>query len=86
VASRIFGIIGALFLLLGLAALIHPRIEMPAQKTEVEIHSHKVLLETRRIVTVPWMVGGVLALGGAAMIFLGTRAAPETAPPKRRGQ
>jgi hypothetical protein len=72
-ASKIFAIIGTLFLLLGLAALIHPRIEMPAQKTEVEINSHKVLLETRRIVTIPWVVGGVLALGGAAVIFLSTQ-------------
>jgi hypothetical protein len=72
-ASRTFAIVGTLFLLLGLAALIHPRIEMPAHKTEVEINSHKVLLETTRIVTIPWIVGGVFALGGAAVIFLSTK-------------
>lgn len=72
-ASKGLAIIGALFLLFGVAALIHPRVEMPARKSELEINSHKVVLETRRIVTVPWPFGGVLALSGAVVLLLGVR-------------
>jgi hypothetical protein len=73
VASRGLTITGALFLLFGVAALIHPRIEMPAHKSELEINSQKVILETRRIVTLPWFFGGFLAVSGAAVILLGVR-------------
>jgi hypothetical protein len=72
-ASKTYVIVGIVFVLLGLAALIHPRLEMPAQRSEVQIGSQKIKLETRRIVTIPPAIGGLLALAGAGVIFLGAR-------------
>jgi hypothetical protein len=65
---------GAILVLLGLAALIHPRVAMPARRTEVQVLGQQLLVETRRIVTIPPILGGLLILAGAGLIFLGPRA------------
>jgi hypothetical protein len=66
-------VIGVLFILLGLLALIHPRIPMPARKTEVEVAGQRLLIETRRIVTIPSILSGLLIVAGASLMILGPR-------------
>jgi len=64
---------GAALFLLGLAALIHPRLKMPARKTEVEVIGQKLEIETQRIITIPVIWSALAIAGGAAMVFLGSR-------------
>jgi len=66
-------LLGAAFLVLGLVSLIHPRVEMPARKTEVEVVGQKLLIETRRIVTIPPILSGLLMVAGIGLMVLGPR-------------
>jgi hypothetical protein len=66
-------LIGAVFILLGLLAVIHPRVEMPAHKAEVQVVGQKLLIETRRIVTIPPILSGLLIVAGLALILFGPR-------------
>jgi len=65
--------LGAAFVVLGLLALIHPRVEMPAQKTEVQVGGQKLLIETRRIVTIPPILSGLVMVAGIGLMLLGPR-------------
>ncbi|MGH9692170.1 MAG: hypothetical protein ACRD4C_14025 [Candidatus Acidiferrales bacterium] len=71
--GRVWLVSGIVLILLGIGALIRPNIEMPAKREEVHIQQQRVLIETRRIVSVPRLLSGLLILGGAGLIFLGTR-------------
>jgi hypothetical protein len=71
--TKAFVVLGVLFVLGGLAALIHPRSLLPAQKSDTTIGSDRYIIETRRIVTVPPIVGALPLIIGAGLIFLGTR-------------
>jgi len=71
--NRATTLVGAVFILLGLAALIHPRVEMPARKTEVQVVGQRLLIETRRIVTIPPILSGFLVIAGLGLILLGPR-------------
>jgi hypothetical protein len=73
VKFNFFVIFGILLTLLGLAALLHPEIKMPAKREELEIGPMKVPVETRRIVKVPPAVGGLIIVCGAGLVFLGAR-------------
>ncbi|HXW61712.1 MAG TPA: hypothetical protein VEJ45_03875 [Candidatus Acidoferrales bacterium] len=66
-------LVGAVFILLGLLALIHPRVEMPARKTEVQVVGQKLLIETRRIVTIPSILSGLLVVAGMSLMIFGPR-------------
>lgn len=66
-------ILGVVVIGLGIAALVHPRVMMPASHREVEIGSRKVIMETRRIVEVPRILGAVIIVCGAGLVFLGAR-------------
>jgi hypothetical protein len=70
---NIFAIVGVVVIALGIAALIHPRVVMPSSHREVEIGNRKVIMETRRIVDVPPIFGGLIILCGAGMVFLGAQ-------------
>ena len=66
-----FAITGALFLIVGIAGFVHPRVLMPA-KTDVSSRGgQKVIIETRRIVTIPAPMSGCALLAGGLLIFLG---------------
>jgi hypothetical protein len=62
---------GAVLILLGLASLIHPRVDMPARRTEVQVLGQRLLVETRRIVTIPILVSSLLIATGAGLLMLG---------------
>jgi hypothetical protein len=66
-------LVGTLFILLGLLALIHPRVEMPARKTEVQVVGQKLLIETRRIITIPSILSGLLIVAGMSLMIFGPR-------------
>jgi len=65
---------GSVLMLLGLAALIHPRLDLPARRTEVQVLGQKLLIETRRILTIPPLLSGLLILAGGGLIVFGRRA------------
>jgi uncharacterized membrane protein HdeD (DUF308 family) len=65
--------VGVLVIGLGIAALVHPQIVMPASKQEVGIGNQKVIVETRRIVTIPTVLGVLIILCGAGLILQSTR-------------
>jgi hypothetical protein len=67
-------VVGALFLLLGIAGLVHPRVVMPAQRRNIEEGSQIIKMETRRIITVPRALAILMIIGGAGLIYLGTHA------------
>jgi hypothetical protein len=66
-------VLGAVLILLGLAALIHPRVDMPAKRTEVQVLGQKLLVETRRVVTIPPILSGLLIAAGLGLIIFGPR-------------
>jgi hypothetical protein len=66
-------IFGILLVVFGLAGLLHPEIKMPAKREELQVGRLKVPVETRRIVTVPPIVGGLIIVCGAGLVFLGAR-------------
>jgi len=61
---------GVLFVVFGIAALVHPNVMMPAKKQELEIAGNKVLMETRRVVEIPKVLGVLLVVAGGAILFL----------------
>jgi hypothetical protein len=69
----LLALIGVVFILLGAAALIHPRVKMPARERELDIGHQKVKIETRRIIEIPQVVSGLVIVSGCALIFLGAR-------------
>jgi hypothetical protein len=64
-------LVGVLVIGLGIAALVHPRVMMPGSHREVDIGDKKVIMETRRIVQIPPVLGGLIIICGAGIIFLG---------------
>jgi hypothetical protein len=66
-------IVGILLAALGLATLLHSDIPMPAKRDELQIGSMKVPIETRRIITVPPVVSGLILVCGAGLVFFGAR-------------
>jgi hypothetical protein len=57
----------------GLFSHVHPEIRMPAKREEVQIGPMKVPIETRRIIDVPPIAGGIVILAGGAVLFFGLR-------------
>lgn len=66
-------VIGVLLVVFGLAALVHPEFKMQAKQEEIQIGPMKVPVETRRIFTVPPLMGGIIIVCGAGLVFVGTR-------------
>jgi hypothetical protein len=65
-----YKIFGAVLVLVALAGFIHPRVSAPAKKDEIQIGSAKYIVETTRIVTIPWYLSTLVALAGVAFIFI----------------
>jgi hypothetical protein len=66
---RPYKIFGVLLVLAGIAALIHPQVRMPSKKNELQIGSAKYIMETTRIVTIPWYISTLIVLSGVAFFF-----------------
>ena len=70
---NLFSVIGLLFVALGLAALLRPELKMPAKREEILIGPMKVPVETRRVFTVPPVMGGIIIVCGAGLVVFGTQ-------------
>lgn len=63
-------LVGALLVALGIAGLVHPNVVMPAKKQELQIAGTKVIMETRRVVAVPVVLGVLVIVAGTAALVL----------------
>jgi hypothetical protein len=68
-----FSFAGLVLIAAGFFSLLHPEIRMPAKKEEVQIGPMKVPIETRRIINVPPIAGGIVILAGGGVLFFGLR-------------
>jgi ribose/xylose/arabinose/galactoside ABC-type transport system permease subunit len=65
--------LGVLVVLIGAATLIHPELKMPSHQREIDVQGQKLIINTRRIVTVPAVLSGIAIVVGAAGILAGAR-------------
>jgi hypothetical protein len=63
-------LVGILVVALGIAGLVHPNVVMPAKKQEVQIAGTRVLMETRRVIAIPAVLGILVILAGGAAVVL----------------
>jgi len=73
--NRTFAIAGTLFVLLGLAGFVHPRILMPGKQDDVRVGDQRMIVETRRVVTIPPILSGFFVLAGGGLLFVSARQA-----------
>ncbi|MGH9744927.1 MAG: hypothetical protein ACRD59_02300 [Candidatus Acidiferrales bacterium] len=63
-------LVGLLLVALGIAGLVHPNVVMPGHKQELQIAGSKVIMETRRVITIPGVLGVLIIVAGAAAVLL----------------
>jgi hypothetical protein len=63
-------LLGLLLVALGIAGLVHPNVVMPGHKQEIQIAGSKVIMETRRVITIPGVLGVLVILAGGAAVLL----------------
>jgi hypothetical protein len=68
-----YTVFGALLVIVGIVALIRPNIPFPANRHEQMIANQRVLIETRRIVTIPRPASVTELVLGLGLIFFGSR-------------
>ena len=73
-------LLGLLLVAVGIAGLVHPNVVMPGHKQEVQIAGSKVIMETRRVITIPGVLGVLVILAGGAAVLLS-----QIDPDKKRG-
>jgi hypothetical protein len=61
---------GGLFVAMGIAGFVHPRILMPAKTDVTNRGDQKVIIETRRIVRVPPLMSVCALVAGGGLILL----------------
>jgi hypothetical protein len=67
--GRSFAVIGAIVILIGIAALIHPRISYRVSEHEQQIGPAKVEFETRKVIHFPlWFSLAFLTIGAALVV------------------
>ena len=67
---RAAAILGALVILAGVAALVHPQLSYPIEKHYSMVAGSKVLFETRRVLHFPlWFSIPILTIGVALVII-----------------
>ncbi len=71
--KKLFVTLGVVLMLIGAATLIHPELKMPADQREVNVEGQKLIINTRRIVTVPAVLSGIVIVAGVALVFAGAR-------------
>jgi ribose/xylose/arabinose/galactoside ABC-type transport system permease subunit len=73
--------LGVVLMLIGVATLIQPEVKMPSNQREVDVAGQKLIINTRRIVTVPVVLSGFAIVAGAGLVFVGLqkKKASETA-------
>jgi len=62
---------GVLLIVLGIYAIRRPNLLMPAKRETLQIAGQKVVMETRRVVTIPRPLSGLVIVSGGGLILLG---------------
>jgi hypothetical protein len=78
-------VVGVVLMLAGAATLIHPELKMPAQRREVDVQGQRLIINTRRIVMVPALLGGLVIVVGAGLVFAGVQKKKITESAKSAG-
>jgi hypothetical protein len=65
--------LGVVLMLIGAATLIQPEVKMPSNQREVDVAGQKLIINTRRIVTVPAGLSGLAIVAGAGLVFVGAQ-------------
>ena len=64
---------GALLIVLGIAAVIHPRFSRSERQDVVQVGALQATVETRRVFTIPPLLSGLVIIAGAWLIFVGSK-------------
>jgi hypothetical protein len=73
-----YTVFGVLLVLMGIVALIRPNFALPAKKHEEMIANQRVLIETRRVISVPRAASATELVLGLGLVVFGSR------PPRQR--
>jgi len=68
-----YTVFGALLVVVGIIALIRPNFPMPAKSHEEILGNQRVLIETRRIISIPRVASATELVLGVGLIFFGSR-------------
>jgi len=71
--ATIFLLAGIVLAPLGMGALIHPELDLPSNREEIQIGPEKIQVDTRRIIGLPRVLSGMIVLAGGGPILLGTK-------------
>jgi hypothetical protein len=71
--KKILLTLGIVLMLIGAATLIEPEVKMPSNRREVDVAGQKLIINTRRIVTVPAVLSGLVIVVGVGLVFVGAQ-------------
>ena len=77
-----YTIFGLVLVVVAIVALVRPSWALPAKKHEQMIANQRVLIETRRVITIPRVASATELALGIGLIFFGSR--PPRQAPRRR--
>ncbi len=66
-------LLGAVLIVLGLVALIHPNFSKSTRQDFVQVGPMHATVETRRVFAIPPLLSGLVMVTGAWLIFVGSR-------------
>lgn len=75
-----YSVFGVILVVVAIVALIRPSWALPAKKHEEMIANQRVLIETRRVVSIPRAASAVELVLGLGLIFFGSRPPREITP------
>lgn len=78
-----YTVIGVILVAVAITALIRPQWTLPAKQHDEMIANQRVLIETRRVVSIPRVASAVELALGLGLIFFGSRP-PRDVPRHRR--
>jgi hypothetical protein len=68
-----YTVFGALFLVLGIVALIKPNFSYVVNKQEQIIDNRRILMQTRRVISIPRPASIAEILLGLGLVYFGSR-------------
>jgi hypothetical protein len=68
-------IFGALLIILGVAALVVGRISYSTQQEALKVGPMEATVETRKIITLPPVLSGLVLVGGILLVYTGWKKA-----------
>jgi hypothetical protein len=80
--KKILLTLGIVLMLIGAATLIEPEVKMPSNRREVDVAGQKLIINTRRIVTVPAVLSGLVIVVGVGLVFVGAQKKKASEIPK----